>query len=462
MKNLRFLTLGLALIALLFTACKKDDNNGGEQAPQRLTLEKSAVTVKQTESAIVRITAGNGGYKVESADKNIATAAIEQNNVKITAIAEGQTTLTVADVKGQKATIAVTIESNIDPSERLSVENQEVTLINGEDKVNRILNAKDKGARLSFTITPAGSVTVTVEERIVAGNPEGENLRIKALTVGTAQVIVKDNTDSQTTTFKVIVSAAELTVAKTDTEVEAEATTEIRINTGNPDYTVTSSAATIATAEVKDGTRINHLDTPHKAIFIKGLAAGTATITLKDSQNKTIAITVTVKAKEEIFEVDGNGVVTLKAGATAKGAIKMPAAGTSVGASAFSGNDGITSVDFNNVTKIERSAFQSTKKLASITGAKIQVIEKMAFALSSIKEAILPETLTSIGVMAFMNCKNLAKVTVLATTPPAVQANTFNGINADAVLYVPKGKKADYEALPNWKSKFKEIKELEQ
>lgn len=461
MKNLRFLTLGLALIALVFTACKKDDNNGGEQAPQRLTLEKTAVTVKLTESAIVRITSGNGDYKVESADKSIATAAIEQNNVKITAVAEGQTTLTVADVKGQKATIAVTIESNIDPSERLSVENQEVTLINGEDKVNRILNAKDKGARLSFTITPAGSVTVTVEERIVAGNPEGENLRIKALNVGTAQVIVKDNTDSQTTTFKVIVSAAELTVAKTDAEVEAEATTEIRINTGNPDYTVTSSAATIATAEVKEGTRINHLDTPHKAIFIKGIAAGTATITLKDSQNKTIAIAVTVKAKEEIFEVSNDGVVTLKAGATAKGAIKMPATGTSVGASAFSGNDGITSVDFNNVTKIERSAFQSTKKLASITGAKIQVIEKMAFALSSIKEATLPETLTSIGVMAFMNCKNLAKVTVLATTPPAVQANTFNGINADAVLYVPKGKKADYEAQANWKSKFKEIKELE-
>ena len=461
MKNLRFLTVGLALIALVFTACKKDDNGADEQAPKQLTLEKTAVTVKLTESAIVRITSGNGDYKVESADKSIATAAIEQTNVKITAVAEGQTTLTVADVKGQKATIAVTIESNIAPSERLSVESQELNLVNGEDKVNRILNAKDKGARLSFTITPAGSVTVTVEERIVAGNPEGENLRIKALTVGTAQVIVKDNTDSQTTTFKVIVSAAELTVAKTDTEVEAEATTEIRINTGNPDYTVTSSAATIATAEVKEGTRINHLDTPHKAIFIKGLAAGTATITLKDSQNKTIAIAVTVKAKEEIFEVSNDGVVTLKAGATAKGAIKMPATGTSVGASAFSGNDGITSVDFNNVTKIERSAFQSTKKLASITGAKIQVIEKMAFALSSIKEATLPETLTSIGVMAFMNCKNLAKVTVLATTPPAVQANTFNGINADAVLYVPKGKKADYEALPNWKSKFKEIKELE-
>jgi len=460
MKNLRILSVGLALIALVFTACKKDDNGADEQAPKQLTLEKSAVTVKLTESAIVRITSGNGDYKVESADKSIATAAIEQNNVKITAVAEGQTTLTVADVKGQKATIAVTIESNIAPSERLSVENKELNLVNGEDKVNRILNAKNKGARLSFTITPAGSVTVTVEDRIVNGTPEGENLRIKALTVGTAQVSVKDNADNQTTTFKVIVSAAELTVAKTDAEVEAEATTEIRINTGNPDYTVTSSAATIATAEVKEGTRINHLDTPHKAIFIKGLAAGTATITLKDSQNKTIAIAVTVKAKEEIFEVDGSGVVTLKAGATAKGAIKMPATGTSVGASAFSGNDGITSVDFNNVTKIGRSAFQSSKTLVSIVGTKIQEIEQAAFALSSLSEATLPATLTTIGKMAFMNCKKLTKVTVLATTPPAVQANTFNGINADAVLYVPKGKKADYEAQANWKSKFKEIREL--
>jgi len=439
MKNLRFLTVGLALIALLFTACKKDDNGADEQAPKQLTLEKSAVTVKLTESAIVRITSGNGDYKVESADKSIATAAIEQTNVKITAVAEGQTTLTVADVKGQKATIAVTIESNIAPSERLSVENKELNLVNGEDKVNRILNAKNKGARLSFTITPAGSVTVTVEDRIVNGTPEGENLRIKALTVGTAQVSVKDNADNQTTTFKVIVSAAELTVAKTDAEVEAEATTEIRINTGNPDYTVTSSAATIATAEVKDGTRINHLDTPHKAIFIKGLAAGTATITLKDSQNKTIAIAVTVKAKNDIFEVDGSGVVTLKAGATAKGAITIPTNATAVGQALFRSNLAVTSVNFSNVIKI---------------------IEATAFANSGLTELTLPATIKTIARTAFANCKGLTKVTVKATTPPTVQANTFNGINANAVLYVPKGKKADYEAQANWKSKFKEIREL--
>lgn len=440
MKNLRFLTLGLALVALLFTACKKDDNNGGEQAPQRLTLEKSAVTVKQTESAIVRITAGNGGYKVESADKNIATAAIEQNNVKITAIAEGQTTLTVSDAKGQKAAIAVTVESNIDPSERLSVEKQTLTLVNGEEEVNRILNAEHNGnINLSFTISPAGSVSITVETRIVNGNPDGKNLRVKALKVGTAQIAIKDNTNNKTTSFKVTVTAAELTVATATTEIETEATTEVRINTGNPDYTVTSSASNIATAEVKEKTeKVAGKNDTHHYVIIKGVAAGTATITLKDSQNKTVAITVTVKAKDDIFEVSNDGVVTLKAGATAKGAIKIPDAGTSIGAGAFRNASEITSIDFNNVTEIGASAFLAASKLSSITMNNVSTIKGVAFA----------------------NCTALKTITVKTSTPPTITNTTFFKVTG-ATVYVPKGAKTAYENDSLWK-KLGTIKELEQ
>ena len=441
MKNLRFLTLGLALIALLFTACKKDDNNSGEQAPQRLTLEKSAVTVKLTESAIVRITAGNGGYKVESADKNIATAAIEQNNVKISAIAEGQTTLTVSDAKGQKAAIAVTVESNIDPSERLSVEKQTLTLVNGEEEVNRILNAEHNGnINLSFTISPAGSVSITVEDRIVNGNPDGKNLRVKALKVGDTQVTVKDNTNNQTTSFKVTVTAAELTIAKTAAEVETEATVEIRINTGNPSYTITSSADNIATAEVKEKTeRVAGKNDTHHYVIIKGVAAGTATITLKDSQNKTVAITVTVKAKDDIFEVSNDGVVTLKAGATAKGAIKIPDAGTSIGAGAFRNATEITSIDFNNVTKIEGSAFWGASKLAAVTMRKV----------------------TNIAGTAFANCTALKTITLETAIPPTIANTTTFFKVTDVTVYVPKNAKSAYEAIPNWK-KLGTIKELEQ
>ena len=440
MKNLRFLTLGLALVALLFTACKKDDNNDGEHAPQRLTLEKSVVTVKLTESAIVRITSGNGDYKVESADKNIATAAIEQNNVKITAIAEGQTTLTVSDAKGQKAAIAVTVESNIDPSERLSVEKQTLTLVNGEEEVNRILNAEHNGnMNLSFTISPAGSVSITVETRIVNGTPEGKNLRVKALKVGTAQIAIKDNTNNQTTSFKVTVTAAELTIAKTAAEVETEATVEIRINTGNPSYTITSSADNIATAEVKEKTeKVAGKNDTHHYVIIKGVAAGTATITLKDSQNKTVAITVTVKAKDDIFEVSNDGVVTLKAGATAKGAIKIPDAGTSIGAGAFRNASEITSIDFNNVTEIGASAFLAASKLSSITMNNVSTIKGVAFA----------------------NCTALKTITVKTSTPPTITNTTFFKVTG-ATVYVPKGAKTAYENDSLWK-KLGTIKELEQ
>lgn len=441
MKNLRILTVGLALIALLFTACKKDDNGADEQAPKQLTLEKSAVTVKLTESAIVRITAGNGGYKVESADKNIATAAIEQNNVKISAIAEGQTTLTVSDAKGQKAAIAVTVESNIDPSERLSVEKQTLTLVNGEEEVNRILNAEHNGnINLSFTISPAGSVSITVEDRIVNGNPDGKNLRVKALKVGDTQVTVKDNTNNQTTSFKVTVTAAELTIAKTAAEVETEATVEIRINTGNPSYTITSSADNIATAEVKEKTeRVAGKNDTHHYVIIKGVAAGTATITLKDSQNKTVAITVTVKAKDDIFEVSNDGVVTLKAGATAKGAIKIPDAGTSIGAGAFRNATEITSIDFNNVTKIEGSAFWGASKLAAVTMRKV----------------------TNIAGTAFANCTALKTITLETAIPPTIANTTTFFKVTDVTVYVPKNAKSAYEAIPNWK-KLGTIKELEQ
>ena len=61
-----------------------------------------------------------------------------------------------------------------------------------------------------------------------------------------------------------------------------------------------------------------------------------------------------------------------------------------------------------------------------------------------------------------MGCDKLVKVTVKSITPPNIKANTFDNINANAILYVPKGAKTAYEAQVNWKNKFKEIKELEQ
>jgi len=528
MKNIRLLYVWATFVALLFSGCKKDDDNN-EQKLKNLTLEKIAVTMKASENIAVRITDGNGGYTVASANKTIATAVIEQNNVKINAIAEGKTTLTVSDAKGKKANIAVTVINLIVPGESLTieqgstltkaltfgtsytvsstnetiaaasitgnmltitgvgkgktqiivkdtptqkaqtfnievtssfaVEKAKLTLVNGQEEVNAVIKGKDK---YTLSVSPEGIVAATVEDRIVNGNPDGKNIRVKALKVGEGQVTVKDDVSGQIATFKVTITAADLTIAKTEVEMATGATVEVRINTGNPGYTVSSSPTNVVTAEVKEKTeKVAGKDDTHHYVIIKGIAAGNATITLKDSENKTITIRVVVKSKDDIFEIDSNGVVTLKSGAIAKGDIRIPDAGTSIGAGAFSGNAEITSIDFNNVTKIEKSAFQASKKLVSITGSKIQVIGRIAFALSpTLKEVTLPETITTIGQMAFMNCKKLEKITIKATVPPTVLVNAFKGISTNAILYVPKGAKSSYEGHVEWKE-FKEIKEID-
>ena len=60
---------------------------------------------------------------------------------------------------------------------------------------------------------------------------------------------------------------------------------------------------------------------------------------------------------------------------------------------------------------------------------------------------------------AFAFCKALQQVTVAWDTPLAVPDKTFWGVNtANVPLKVPKGKEAEYQAAPVWKSfKSREI-----
>ena len=129
--------------------------------------------------------------------------------------------------------------------------------------------------------------------------------------------------------------------------------------------------------------------------------------------------------------------VTLKNGATAKGAITIPANGLHIWSGAFRDATQITSVDLNNVTKIGGSAFNGATNLTSVTMNKV----------------------TEIGPVAFANCPALKTIIVKTATPPTVTRSTFIGITG-ATVYVPKGAKAAYDDHSLWK-KIGTIKELE-
>jgi hypothetical protein len=111
---------------------------------------------------------------------------------------------------------------------------------------------------------------------------------------------------------------------------------------------------------------------------------------------------------------------------------------TSIGEMAFSDCSGLTSLTIPNcVTSIGRSAFYGCSGLTSI---------------------IIGNSVTSIGNSAFYDCSGLTSVTVKIETPLVISWDTFSN-QTNAILCVPYGSKAAYQAADYWKE-FKEIVEI--
>ena len=143
----------------------------------------------------------------------------------------------------------------------------------------------EMGIDSTQTVTAANCTTpLTIkssDENITTATVEKSTITIKGIKAGTATILV---TDANMKTGSISVTVKEmLAFDKTTASVAADKTESVTIKSGTAPYTVAVKDATIATATVENAT-----------ITIKGVKAGTTTITVTDNKKVTGVINVTV------------------------------------------------------------------------------------------------------------------------------------------------------------------------
>ena len=115
------------------------------------------------------------------------------------------------------------------------------------------------------------------------------------------------------------------------------------------------------------------------------------------------------------------------------------------------------------VTVLPESAFSFTQPVYNNeTGEELPVniilpqnLTKIGFSCfegAQIKQVTIPDTVTEIGDWAFNYCDQLASITCLAATPPALGSDAFSSDTAGFTIKVPAASVAAYKAATNWSS----------
>ncbi|MDR2955472.1 MAG: hypothetical protein LBV43_10355 [Prevotella sp.] len=100
MKNLFI----FCLLLIILTGCENDD----------LKLNRYACTLNPNETyAVIDITKGDGGYKADTDNQDVAVCRIEDNKIIVLGIKAGDATITVVDKNNNSAEIKVNVSTTI-------------------------------------------------------------------------------------------------------------------------------------------------------------------------------------------------------------------------------------------------------------------------------------------------------------------------------------------------------------
>lgn len=146
-------------------------------------------------------------------------------------------------------------------------------------------------------------------------------------------------------------------------------------------------------------------------------------------------------------------------GKTTLRTIIFPTNLTSIGTYAFTGCNGLISLNFpTGLTKIGDSSFAGCYRITTLnfpTGIT-SLPEKVFYGCSGITTLTLPAGLTSLGYGVFYSCTGIKTINCLNPTPPLLgNMGSFGYVNP-TVVYVPATSVLNYKNAPEW-STFKSV-----
>lgn len=451
-----FLTLMAAtLAATTLTGCKKDsgDDDSG------LKITRNNVTLAVNGDDTVRVYTSSDLVKPQAKNANIAIVNQINNYVdlKITGKSAGITTVELTNRSGDKGTITINvIQEDIAENGGFKVDKSTIFLKkNGETDVTSHIRGGSGNYAVSIRNSNLGSVRKDGGKFIVTGLEEGftDVITFKDLTLNkTVEVeayVIKP--------FKAVGAPTELvqnSVYNITLDGVYTTTTAVNGRFDRVQMNVTGGAVTaqFITAEVKaqNGVKLGEKVTGVK-VTAKNVGTGTVNLINGDGQPLSLNFTVKALVADNFFNVDADGVATVKPNVTLPSHVTLPANAKKLAREALKNQRNLISVNLMNVEVIDQDAFMGCSKLATVEMPIVKVIEGGAFRSSGLKDVVLPASLQRIERGAF-DTAAVQNVTCKATTPPAIDSpfSTLGGTNRK--LYVPAGSIESYYNNSAWRN----------
>lgn len=452
-----FLTLMAAtLAATTLTGCKKDsgDDDSG------LKITRNNVTLAVNGDDTVRVYTSSDLLKPQA--KNASIAIVNQINnyvdLKITGKSAGSTTVELTNRSGDKGTITINvIKEDIAENGGFKVDKSTIFLKkNGETDVTSHIRGGSGNYDVSIRNSNLGSVRKDGGKFIVTGLEEGftDVITFKDLTkninIDVEAYVIKP--------FKAVGAPTELvqnSVYNITLDGVYTTTTAVNGRFDRVQMNVTGGAVT-AQFITKDVKTQNGVKQGEEVIGIKVTAknVGAGTVNLINGDGQPLSLNFTVKAlvADNYFDVNNEGVATVRSGVTLPSHVTLPANAKKLGREAFKNQNNLESVNLMNVEVIGQEAFQGCSKLATVEMPIVKVIEGGAFRSSGLRDVVLPASLQKIERGAF-DTAAVQNVTCKATTPPTINPYAFSTLGGtNRKLYVPAGSIESYYNDSAWRN----------